>query len=66
MDRQFKARLEARFGAQLTGPVRQRHDETEIRIAAGDVIAVLTALHDEPALRVQVPERPRRRRHGRP
>ena len=49
MDRAFKARLEARFGAQLTGPVRQRHDETEIRIAAGDVTQLLTALHDEPA-----------------
>ena len=34
----FKARLEARFADQLTGPVRQRHDETEIRIAAGDVV----------------------------
>jgi NADH-quinone oxidoreductase subunit C len=50
VDRRFKARLEARFDGQLTGPVRQRHDETEIRIAPGDVVAVLTALHDEPAL----------------
>ena len=48
MDRHFKARLEARFAAQLTGPIRQRHDETEMRIAAGDVISVITALHDEP------------------
>ncbi|MEA2654110.1 MAG: hypothetical protein QOI37_1337, partial [Chloroflexota bacterium] len=48
MDRYFKARLEARFGALLTGPIRQRHDETEMRIAPGDVVAVLTALHDEP------------------
>ena len=38
MDRAFKARLEARFADQLTGPVRQRHDETEIRIGPGDVI----------------------------
>ena len=53
MDRQFKARLEARFGEQLTGPVRQRHDETEIRIGAGDVVSVLTALHDEPAFGFQ-------------
>ncbi len=53
MDRQFKARLEARFGAQLTGPIRQRHDETEIRIGAGDVVSVLTALHDEPAFHFQ-------------
>ena len=50
MDRAFKARLEARFGATLTGPVRQRHDETEMRIAPGDVVPVLTALHDEPDL----------------
>lgn len=50
MDRRLKARLEARFGDQLTGPIRQRHDETEIRIAPGDVVAVLTVLHDEPAL----------------
>jgi acetyl-CoA C-acetyltransferase/acetyl-CoA acyltransferase len=33
VDRHFKARLEARFAAQLTGPIRQRHDETEMRIA---------------------------------
>ena len=49
MDRAFKARLEARFAEQLTGPVRQRHDETEIRIGPGDVVQVITALHDEPA-----------------
>ncbi|MDH5243773.1 MAG: NADH-quinone oxidoreductase subunit C [Chloroflexota bacterium] len=53
MDRALRARLEARFGDRLTGPVRQRHDETEIRIAAGDVVAVLTALHDEPEFRFQ-------------
>lgn len=53
MDRPFKARLEARFGEQLTGPVRQRHDETEIRIGAGDIVSVLTALHDEPAFGFQ-------------
>lgn len=50
MDRALKARLEGRFGAQLSGPVRQRHDETEIRIGVGDVVGVLTALHDEPDL----------------
>jgi NADH-quinone oxidoreductase subunit C len=48
VDRAVKARLERRFGDQLTGPVRQRHDETEIRIGAGDVVQVITALHDEP------------------
>jgi len=47
VDRAFKTRLERRFADQLTGPVRQRNDETEIRIAAGDVVAILTALHDE-------------------
>ena len=53
MDRQFKARLEARFADQLTGPIRQRHDETEMRIGAGDVVSVITALHDESAFRFQ-------------
>ncbi len=50
MDRALKARLEARFGALLRGDVRQRHDQTEIRIAAGDLVDVLRALHDEPDL----------------
>ena len=49
MDRALKARLAARFGEALSGPVRQRHDETEIRIAPKDVPDVLRALHDEPA-----------------
>jgi NADH-quinone oxidoreductase subunit C len=47
MDRALRVRLEQRFGEQLTGPVRQRHDETEMRIGVGDVVGVLTALHDE-------------------
>jgi NADH:ubiquinone oxidoreductase subunit C len=47
VDRALKRRLDARFGDVLTGPVRQRHDETEIRIPAGDVPDVLRALHDE-------------------
>ena len=53
MDRAFKARLERRFADQLTGPVRQRHDETEIRIGPGDVTQVITALHDEPEFRFE-------------
>jgi NADH-quinone oxidoreductase subunit C len=53
VDRAFKARLERRFADQLTGPVRQRHDETEIRIGPGDVTQVITALHDEPDLRFE-------------
>jgi NADH-quinone oxidoreductase subunit C len=51
MDRALRRRLEARFGDRLTGPVRQRHDQTEIRIAAADVSDVLRSLHDEPDLR---------------
>jgi len=53
VDRAFKGRLEARFGERLLGPVRQRHDETEMRIAPGDVTQVLTALHDGPELRFE-------------
>jgi NADH-quinone oxidoreductase subunit C len=49
MDRLFRRRLEARFGERLTGPVRQRHDETEMRIAAADVTDTLRTLHDDPA-----------------
>ncbi len=54
MDRQFKGRLEARFGERLAGPVRQRHDETEIRIAPADVPGVMRALHDEPEFRFEM------------
>jgi len=54
MDRQLRARLQRRFADRLTGPVRQRHDETEIRIGAADVAEVMTALHDEPDLDFQV------------
>ena len=51
MDAALKRRLQARFGERLTGPIHQRHDETEIRIAAGDVPDTLRALHDEPDFR---------------
>ena len=51
MDRALRNRLEARFGEVLHGAVRQRHDQSEIRIGAADVVDVLTALHDEPAFR---------------
>ncbi len=47
MDRALKTRLEARFGERLTGPVRQRHDETEIRISPADVPDVVRSLHDD-------------------
>jgi NADH-quinone oxidoreductase subunit C len=48
MDRLFRRRLEGRFGERLTGPVRQRHDETEIRVSPADLTDVLRTLHDEP------------------
>ncbi len=51
MDRAFNARLEARFGSVAKGPVRQRHDETELRVGTADILDVLRALHDEPAFR---------------
>ena len=50
MDPSLRRRLEQRFGDRLAGPVRQRHDATEIRIGAGEVTDVLRALHDEPEL----------------
>jgi len=53
VDRRFKARLEARFGGVLLGPIRQRHDETEIRIGPGDVVSTLTRLHDDPEFRFE-------------
>jgi len=51
MDRALKARLERRFADVLTGPIRQRHDETEIRIGPGDVPIVMRGLHDETEFR---------------
>ena len=54
MDRILKGRLVARFGERLVGPVRQRHDETEIRVAAGDVPDVMRTLNDDPELRFQL------------
>ena len=51
MDPALKRRLEARFSERLTGPIRQRHDETEIRIGPGDVPDVCRMLHDEPDFR---------------
>ncbi|MBI2776880.1 MAG: NADH-quinone oxidoreductase subunit C [Chloroflexi bacterium] len=54
MDRALKARLEARFGDVLSGPIRQRHDETELRIEPKDVPDVLRSLHDEPAFHFEM------------
>jgi NADH-quinone oxidoreductase subunit C len=53
VDRGFKALLERSFGDRLQGPVRQRHDQTEIRVRPGDVPGVMRTLHDEPALRFE-------------
>jgi NADH-quinone oxidoreductase subunit C len=53
MDRAFRRRLEARFGEVLLAPVHQRHDETEMRVTAGEVSGVLRALHDEPTFRFE-------------
>jgi NADH-quinone oxidoreductase subunit C len=54
MDPGLRRRLEARFGDLLAGPVRQRGDETEIRIHPADVPDILRALHDEPDLRFEL------------
>jgi NADH-quinone oxidoreductase subunit C len=51
MDRALRRRLEARFGDRLEGSVRQRHDETEMRIGPAAVTEVMRALHDEPEFR---------------
>jgi NADH-quinone oxidoreductase subunit C len=53
VDRAFKALLERKLGPALDGPVRQRHDQTEIRIRPGDVPQVMRTLHDEPDLRFE-------------
>ena len=53
MDRSFRALIERTFGDLLTGPVRQRHDETEMRIRPGDVPQVMRTLHDDPRLRFE-------------
>ena len=54
MDRSLKRRLEERLSSQLRGPVRQRHDQTEIRIGPGDVPDVLRTLHDAVDLRFEI------------
>jgi NADH-quinone oxidoreductase subunit C len=47
MDRALRRRLESRFADRLTGPIRQRHDQTEIRIRPADLPEVMRALHDD-------------------
>ena len=47
MDRSLARRLEQVLASHLRGPVRQRHDQTEIRIEPGNVPDVLRILRDE-------------------
>jgi NADH-quinone oxidoreductase subunit C len=54
MDRSLKRRLEASLSSQLIAPIRQRHDQTEIRIGPGDVTDVLSTLHDSVDLRFEI------------
>ena len=54
MDRLLRNRLDVRLGALMRTPIRQRDDETEIRVAPGDVPQVLTILHDSIDLRFEV------------
>jgi NADH-quinone oxidoreductase subunit C len=50
MDHALKTRLEAKLADRLTGPVRQRHDQTEIRIRPEDLTEVMRVVHDDPEL----------------
>jgi NADH-quinone oxidoreductase subunit C len=54
MDKTLKTRLEARIGESILVPIYQRHDETEIRVAPGNVPATLTMLHDAVDLRFEI------------
>ena len=54
VDRAFKARPRGTLRRPCSGPVRQRHDETEIRIAPGRrARRCMRTLHDEPDLRFE-------------
>jgi NADH-quinone oxidoreductase subunit C len=53
VDRALKALLERKLGSSMEGPVRQRQDQTEIRIRPGDLPQVMRTLHDEPDLRFE-------------
>jgi NADH-quinone oxidoreductase subunit C len=50
MDRVLKSRLEAKLAGKLNGPIRQRHDETEIRVTPANLIEVLRLVQDDPDL----------------
>ncbi len=47
MDRTLKTRLESKLADRLAGPIRQRHDGTEIRIRPADMVEVMRVLHDD-------------------
>ncbi len=54
MDRDLARRLEARLGASIKGQIRQRLDQTELRIEPGSVPDVLRTLHDAVDLRFEL------------
>ena len=54
MDRRLAALLQEKFGERLLTPVRQRYDESEIRVALADATDTLRVLHDDPALRFEM------------
>ena len=54
MDRRLAAILQERFGQRLLAPVRQRHDESELRVALADATDTLRTLHDDPSLRFEM------------
>ena len=49
VDRALALDLQERFGERLLAPVRQRHDETEIRVSLANAVDTLRVLHDDPA-----------------
>ena len=48
MDRVLAHDLQERFADRLLAPVRQRHDETEIRVSLANAVDTLRVLHDDP------------------
>ena len=50
MDLALKQQLGERLGERLAGPIRQRHDQTEIQVTAAELSDVVRTLHDDPAL----------------
>lgn len=54
MDRHLATLLQERFGERLIAPIRQRYDETEIRVAVADATDTLRTLHDDAALRFEM------------